>query len=134
MSEKIHLFPFAGSVGAVGVIFLVVLALVAWVVTGLLAMPLCENDIRQEVLSPDGRLKLVVFSRDCGATAGFNSQGSIIRVAEELPDDGGNVFITDKDEVTVSWREQDRVVITLKGSGSDFKLEKQFKGITLDFR
>jgi hypothetical protein len=134
MSNKVHHFPFVGCAGAAGAIFLLVLALVAWVVSGLLSIPLCETDIRQEVLSPDGRLKMVVFSRDCGATTGFNSHGSIIRVGEELPDDGGNVFITDKDEVMVSWREQDRVEITLKGSGSDFKLEKQFQGITLDFR
>jgi hypothetical protein len=74
---------------------------------------------------------MMVFSRDCGATTGFNSQGSILRAGKELPDEAGNVFSTDKDEVTVRWSGPDRVVVRLKGAGSDFWVEKQFHGITI---
>ena len=77
---------------------------------------------------------MVVFCRDCGATTGFNSQGSIIGAGEHLPDEAGTIFITDKDEATVSWIEPDRVVVTFKGTGPDFKLEKQFQVITIDYR
>jgi hypothetical protein len=134
MSTGEHRFPFAGCAWAIGAILLLVLGLVAWTSSGLLSVPLCQNDIRHEVLSPDKRLKMVVFCRDCGATTGFNSQGSIIGAGEHLPDEAGTIFITDKDEATVSWIEPDRVVVTFKGTGPDFKLEKQFQGITIDYR
>jgi len=134
MSTGRHHFSFTGCAWAIGAVILLVLGLVAWTGSGLLAIAQCENDIRQEVLSPDGKLKMVVFCRDCGAATDFNSQGSIIRVGDMLPDEAGSVFITDKDEASVSWSEPDKVVVTFKGTGPDFKLEKQFQGITIDYR
>jgi hypothetical protein len=77
---------------------------------------------------------MVVFCRDCGAATGFNSQGSVIGAGEHSPDEAGTIFITDKDEATVSWIEPDRVVVTFKGAGPDLKPEKQFQGLTIDYR
>ena len=134
MSKGGHYYPFARYGWAIGAILLLLLGLVAWTGLELVSTPVCENAIRQEVLSPDGRLKMVLFSRDCGATTDFNSQGSIIGVGEELPDEAGSVFITEKDEATVIWTEQDRVIVTLKGSGQDFKLENKFQSVTIEYR
>ena len=40
----------------------------------------CGNDILTETRAPDGRFKVVVFQRDCGATTRFSTAaGAIMR-------------------------------------------------------
>ena len=126
MSHSDHHFPVTGCAWAFGVVLLIVAVLTAWVGSGFLSFATCTNHIKQEVLSPDGQLKMVVFSRDCGAITGFNSQATIIKASENLPDSDGTVFVTDKDDVSVRWTEANRIVVSMKGSGQDFKLEKFF--------
>lgn len=98
---------------------------------GLLDLSPCENNVKQEVVAPDGQMKIVVFSRDCGATMGFNSQATILRAGEKLPDQGGSVFVTDKDDVTVQWDGPARIRVSMKGSGEDFRKESSVMGIEI---
>ncbi len=56
----------------------------------------CGNTVVKTTRSPNGRLDAVLFERGCGATTGFSTQISIMP-AGELPDSGGNVFVTDDD-------------------------------------
>jgi hypothetical protein len=56
---------------------------------------MCANDVIKEVVSPDGKKKVVVFQRNCGATTGFSTQASVLTVSRSLPNDGGNVFSAD---------------------------------------
>ncbi|WP_440223544.1 hypothetical protein ACQQ2N_21075 [Dokdonella sp. MW10] len=58
---------------------------------------LCENTLLEQAYSPDGRMRLVVFERSCGATTGFSTQASLLDAGEPLGDEGGNVFIADTD-------------------------------------
>jgi len=55
---------------------------------------MCANDVIKEAVSPDGRKKVVVFQRNCGATTDFSTQ-AVLSVGRSLPDDGGNVFSAD---------------------------------------
>ncbi len=55
----------------------------------------CGNEVIQEIVSPDKRLKAVIFQRDCGATTDFSTQVSILDAGEKLPPQGGNVFVCD---------------------------------------
>jgi hypothetical protein len=71
----------------------------------------CSNSIKREVLSPNGKMKAVIFGRDCGATVGFNTQVSVLPSNSRLPNDGGHVFAADGGSgnepsgafVSVSW-------------------------------
>jgi hypothetical protein len=56
---------------------------------------MCANDVIKEVVSPDGKKKVVVFQRNCGATTDFSTQASVLSVSGSLPNDGGNVFSAD---------------------------------------
>ena len=56
---------------------------------------MCGNEINLELMSPDKKYKAIIFQRDCGATTGFSTQVSIIKSIEELPNESGNVLITD---------------------------------------
>lgn len=56
---------------------------------------MCANEVLHEIPSPDKQLKAVVFQRDCGATTGFSTQVSIMKIDKKLPNTGGDVFSAD---------------------------------------
>ncbi len=56
---------------------------------------MCGNDVVREVVSPDGKQKVVVFERSCGATTGFSTQMSIVQARKKLDNEGGNAFVAD---------------------------------------
>jgi hypothetical protein len=56
----------------------------------------CENDVLSQATSPSGRLKAVAFTRNCGATTGFNVQVSILASGSRLRNVKGNAFIADQ--------------------------------------
>src|SRR5918992_4542304 len=56
----------------------------------------CGNELLKSIASPDGRRKLVIFQRDCGATTGFSTQASLLPAGDGLRG-SGNVFIADTD-------------------------------------
>jgi len=80
----------------------------------------CSNQIRREIASPNGKMKAVVFQRDCGATVGFNTQVSVLPSGSKLPNDGGNVFVADGGQgnassgpfVAVSWTNDTELLVT----------------------
>ena len=56
---------------------------------------MCGNYPYSEIASPNGDYKAVVFQRDCGATTGFSTQISIVKIDEGLENKSGNIFIVD---------------------------------------
>lgn len=68
----------------------------AFTVPGLLGAcgPVCGNEIIQEAVSPDGKLKATTFVQNCGATSDYLSQVSILPVREEVGGEG-NAFMVD---------------------------------------
>ena len=96
--------------------------------------PECRNEIREELVSPDGTNKVVIFSRDCGATTGFNCQGSILPAGDPLPgDDGGNAFIFDAGGAKVTWADAKTLTVSVEGSARAFKREEAVRGVKLAY-
>ncbi|MBL9172799.1 MAG: hypothetical protein JNL10_04630 [Verrucomicrobiales bacterium] len=122
-------------VWVVGGVFalLVFLVLVVVKVAGRLG-PECVNDVRQVVDSPDGRKKIVVFSRNCGATTGFSTQVSILESMQTLPDQGGNAFIADKGTAKVSWKANGDILVLLDPGVRVFKKERTVSGVSIEYR
>lgn len=58
---------------------------------------MCGNTVLSQHISPDGRLRVVVFERNCGATTGFSTQISMLKGSEPLENEAGNVFVGDTD-------------------------------------
>ena len=56
----------------------------------------CGNNVISRAPSPDGRHEAVLFQRDCGATAGFSTQISILE-AGKSETGSGNAFVADDD-------------------------------------
>lgn len=80
---------------------------------------LCGSEIFQEVYSPNGKNKVVVFQRDCGATTGFRTHISVLRSDTILKNQTGNVFQADGYpdwfSIKVTWKDDQHIVIEHNG-------------------
>lgn len=105
---------------------------------------LCGNSPLSEVVSPSGRLKAVVFERDCGATTHFSTHVAIIGVGESLKD-AKSFFVVDADpgrassseggglEVRVHWWGDNRLEIEHEPFARIVRAESTFEGITIAY-
>lgn len=80
---------------------------------------LCASETLQEVHSPDGEEKVVVFQRDCGATTGFRTHISLVRSDTTLGNRTGNIFQADGHPDTfaieVTWNDDTHILIEHNG-------------------
>ena len=94
----------------------------------------CGNEISQSLRSPSGTFDAVVFSRNCGATTGFNTQVSVVRAGEKLPTDGGNVFIANGTlPISVKWETDTRLRIGGIGGASPLKKEAKVSNVEVSY-
>lgn len=93
----------------------------------------CINEVHQELVSPDGRKKIVVFSRNCGATTGINTQASVLGKSEKLPDEAGNAFVVDKGSAKVSWKKDGGILVVIESGARIFKKEPSVGGISIEY-
>lgn len=106
---------------------------------------LCGNKVLAEAVSPDQRLKGVVFQRDCGATTGFSTQVSIIGAQDALPNASGNVFTADDNRgavptsaaggpvVQVRWASGRALVITHHAGARVFTQKEAVSGVAVAY-
>jgi hypothetical protein len=104
---------------------------------------MCGNDLIHEELSPDGKVKVVVFQRDCGATTGFSTQVSIVPGRKTLPNAPGNVFVATTGhgaaptgqgggpEVRVVWDGNQTLILKHHPSAAIFKAEREHSGVRI---
>jgi len=100
-----------------------------------LSRGMCANEVIEDVVSPDGKSKVVLFQRDCGATTDFSTQASVLSVSASLPNDGGNVFSADTNhgrapsgpgggpELAASWVGPNELVLEHHALARVFKAE-----------
>jgi hypothetical protein len=122
------------------------LVITALLVTGCLDLAGdCTNHVIAEATSPRGEQRAVVFQRSCGATTGFSTQVSLVRIGVALPDSGGNVFIADDDhgrapagpaggpQVEVRWLASDTLEVRYDRRARVFKREPHAPGVEVRF-
>jgi hypothetical protein len=80
---------------------------------------LCGSKIFQEVYSPNGKYKVVVFQRDCGATTGFRTHISVLGGSTTLNNQTGNIFQAnghpDWFSIKVTWKDDEHIIIEHNG-------------------
>ena len=94
----------------------------------------CSNERSAEVVSPDGTKKVVLFSRNCGATTGFNTQGTVLDRTEALPDREGSAFIIDQGTAKVSWADNTKILVILESNARVLKKELSDHGISIEYQ
>eukprot|EP00456_Euglypha_rotunda_P093773 TRINITY_DN9916_c0_g1_i1.p2 TRINITY_DN9916_c0_g1~~TRINITY_DN9916_c0_g1_i1.p2 ORF type:complete len:150 (+),score=1.70 TRINITY_DN9916_c0_g1_i1:204-653(+) len=104
---------------------------------------MCENSVLADIPSSTGPFRVVVFERSCGATPGFSTQASLLRVGAQLPDTAGNIFIADTNhgqapagpgggpEVSVSWSADSSVTLSHHSAARVFKAISGFDGVKI---
>jgi hypothetical protein len=107
---------------------------------------MCGNKIIRTEFSPDKKYKIVIFSRDCGATTDFSTQVSILKVAEKLENESGNIFSADSEHgkakidennivaIKSKWINNNKVIITYDKNARLFKTENSFNEIEIEYR
>ena len=74
--------------------------------------PSCTNEILNEIPSPDGKLKAVVFRRSCAATDSITTNVSIFGSSEKPPNEPGNSFIAQGvPPVSIRWIDDSELLI-----------------------
>ena len=102
------------------------------------------NQIISEVVSPDTKYKFIVFVRDCGATTGFSTQVSILKMDKQLRDDeSGNVLsISDHyngdkyneyggADVKAEWTTNKQILIRFDNNAESRTKENEINGIEI---
>jgi hypothetical protein len=107
---------------------------------------MCANEMITEVRAPDGKHKVVVFQRDCGATTGFSTQLSLLRSGGALDNDPGNIFVADTNHgaapaglrdgpsVNVTWIDSDSLEVKFHPKARIFVANKQAIGKQIFYR
>ena len=119
------------GLGAIAAVALVAIAIRNY-------FPLCANESIQIVHSPSKQKRAVIFSRNCGATTGYNTQISIVDATENLANTPGNVFVSDsaqdyakRNEAIVRWKADDELVINYGASARVFKSLEAAAGVKI---
>lgn len=95
---------------------------------------MCGNEVSQTVLSPSGKFAAVVFSRNCGATTGFNTQVTILPAGPKMPNAPGNTFIANGTlPLTLRWQTEAALQIGGIGNVAPLKKESQVSGVTVSY-
>jgi hypothetical protein len=95
---------------------------------------MCGNTVFAESQSPNGKLKAVVFGRDCGATDGVSTQISILPVSVDLPNEDGNICaVSIFPRVELRWAGNNELVIVHHGGAKFFNAAQSFYGVTIKY-
>jgi hypothetical protein len=99
----------------------------------------CGNEDVAEHPSPDGTSKYVTFSRNCGATTGFNVQISVLPARRGLPAHPGNTFIGDDDHgaapfvARAQWVSNELLQVTVSKRARIYKKEAHVGAISIRY-
>jgi hypothetical protein len=93
---------------------------------------LCGNDIKQKIPSPNGENIAYIFNRSCGATTGFSPQLSILYKGDELENESGNSFRSEKD-FSIEWLNEKNLKVIYDISSETYEMKKKVNGITIEY-
>jgi hypothetical protein len=107
---------------------------------------LCNNSIISQVPSPDNKYKIIIFTRDCGATTDFSTQVSLLPYKELLKNITGNIFVADSNhgkaetwkhggpKVSASWNTNNEIVLTISINARISKAIKTIRDIKISYK
>lgn len=122
-------------------------AIIALVCVFLLLLPGCEDTTCEIILSPDRSHKVVLYTRDCGATTGFSTHIAIAKSNEDI-DDGTRILVADDDhgkanghpvyheliDIRARWIDDDSLELSYDKNARLFTEDDEARGITIIHR
>ena len=113
------------------IIILVVLLAGKYVLNALFG-DMCGNDIVQKVTSPDGEKLAYIFTRECGATTSPSTQLSILNKGENLSNESGNTFRSDK-IFSIKWLSNKILQVIYEKNSVTYEMDRSVDGIEVDY-
>lgn len=109
---------------------------------------MCGTKLSEAKLSPNGKLKVLIFSANCGAISDFSTQISIVDYNYNLKnDDVGNILSADSDhgkakmdkereviDVTTKWLNNNLLEIEYPENARIFKSEDSKNGVEIIYK
>jgi hypothetical protein len=104
----------------------------------------CRNDVLSETKSPDNKLKVVVFERDCGTLTSFSTQVSIVS-AQAAPEGRGNLFVADDNnravpvgprgtiEIKLRWESSSSLLLSYPKKAQVFMKKPEVAGVAVRY-
>ncbi len=96
----------------------------------------CEDTIKTEAKSPDGKNVAVLFERDCGATTDVSTIVSLRSISTKLDEQEGRVFVIEgQHQIALVWEENTRLRIDCSRCSTDdvFKQEKKWHDVSISY-
>ncbi|WP_240230090.1 hypothetical protein [Devosia lacusdianchii] len=104
-----------------------------WYLSSLL--PSCATAQHARITSPDNQFDLVVFSRDCGATTGFNTQAALIPSGEDLPYDAASFLsIGVAADLEPRWDGFGNIEVTVPPGAQIYRQDESVAGVSVIYR
>lgn len=104
-----------------------------WYASSLL--PSCETTQHQRLPSPDSAFDLIIFSRDCGATTGANTQAALIPNGDTLPDDAASFLsIGTAADLAPHWDGPASLTLTVPADAQVYRQDASVAGIAVIYR
>ena len=95
---------------------------------------MCGSQLLHALESPNGKLKVVSYLYDCGATTDFSTQVSILRTGESI-ESSGNVFVSKgKNNIRFRWSSASELIIGNTKGLETYKQEKEFDGVSITYK
>ncbi|WP_434615285.1 DUF5412 family protein [Azospirillum sp. B2RO_4] len=103
---------------------------------------MCRVDNFGETPSPDGKVAVVIYSVDCGATTGFNTRATLAPANRKFDPDGSKQFlyVRGQHDLHVRWIDAATVEITASnaaeafGEGNVVQRESSMDGVAISYR
>jgi hypothetical protein len=96
----------------------------------------CDNKIKSENPSPDGKYVATLFERNCGATTDFSTIVNLRESSAKLKgEDLGVLILKGEHKLDVIWEGNTRLRLQCRDCRPDdiFKQEKTWQGIEISF-
>ena len=104
-----------------------------WYASSLL--PSCQTTQHARLPSPDSAFDLVIFSRDCGATTGANTQAALIPNGDSLPDDAASFLsIGATADLAPRWSTPTSITLTIPPGAQIYRQDESVAGIAVIYR
>jgi Family of unknown function (DUF5412) len=115
---------------------LIALGIVSATCLWLLYSPDCEDAVKREVRSPNGKYIATLYERDCGATTNFSTIVSLRASMDKFNGEDGRVFVAEGQfQVNLVWEDDMNLRIECSGCRSKdiFKQERKWKNIGISY-
>jgi hypothetical protein len=96
---------------------------------------MCKNYIQNISVNPDGKSKVVEFTRGCGMTTGTSQEVSMLTLNDSLTNRAGNLFSSDNTApIAVTWLSNYSVLIAYQDDQEVFQRADRFEDVNVFYK